>query len=143
MAASTIPAAKAALKAALALRAGLSGISIEWGQDADLPDNDEFITIDDARSVFRAWSSFSEFEETYLLRVHVNTLEAGGTNESAETRLWQLVKEVEATVVADPTISGTVSDARPDSVEPLTGVFDQGWWAQAEVRFACRAFGSP
>lgn len=143
MAASSIPAAKAALLAAIEARPALTGITVEWGVTAELPEDAEFITIADARDVRRDWSSFDEFEENYLLRAFVNTLDPGGTNQGAEERMWLIVAEVEAAVRADLTLGGTVADVRPDAVIPTTGPFDLGWWAQAEVMFACRAFGRP
>lgn len=141
MAASTIPAAKAALRTAILVR--LPTMRLAWGRSPELPADTEWISVDDAREVRRDWIAFTEYQESYLLQVHVNTIAAGGTNETAELRLWVIVAEIEAAVVANTTLSGTVDDARPNSVVPSTGPYDSGWWAEADVVIACRAFGKP
>ena len=141
MAASTVPAAKAALLALLAARPALAGVEMRWGIPARLPSNPERVYVGDATDLDREWAALGaqRLEESYTLQVTVETFGSGDDERATEERLWVLVNEVELAVRGDLTLTGTVRVARPDGATPTTGPTDEGWLARAVVRVACEA----
>lgn len=146
MAASTIPAAKAALLSALQARLGLAGVLIAWAPPVRPPPQPEAIYVDDATDVEREWISLGaqRLDETYTLQVRVETIAYGDGSDirqAVEERMWVLVAEVEQAVRDDLTLGGTLhgKGAKPDGVEPFTYPTDDGWIAHALVRIDCMA----
>lgn len=146
MAASTIPAAKAALLSALQARPGLSGVLVAWGASAKPATQSEAIYVDDATEVEREWISLGaqRLDEIYTLQVRVESTAYGDgsdVRQGVEDRLWTLVAEVEQAVRDDLTLGGTLhgKGAKPAGVEPLTFPTDEGWIAHALVRIDCMA----
>lgn len=144
MAASTIPAAKAALLALIDARPGLDGVHVAWGIPAELPQELERVFVGDAVEVSREWVSLGAYklDEEYTLQVHVETFAAGNDQATTEQRLWTLIAEVEAAVrdsVPKLTLNGTVRVARPDAVDTQTLPTDDGWAASATLRIVCEA----
>lgn len=144
MAASTIPAAKAALLALIAARPALAAVHCAWGIPAELPPEPERIYIGDAVDVVREWAALGlqRMDEEYALQVHVETFADGNDQASTETRLWVLINEVEQAVRATNEtlkLSGTVRVCRPDSIAAKTTPTDDGWGAAATMRFVCEA----
>lgn len=146
MAASTIPAAKAALLSALQARVALVDVVVAWGLPAKPPQQSEAIYVDDAIDVERDWVSLGarRLDERYTLQVRVETIAYGDDSDlrqTVEERMWVLVAEIEQTVRDDLTLGGTLygTTAKPAGVEPLTFPTDTGWIAHALVRIDCMA----
>lgn len=146
MAASTIPAAKAALLSALRGRSGLSGVVVEWAAPVRPSPQAEAIYVDDAIDVQREWISLGaqRLDETYALQVRVETIAYGDgsdVRQTVEERLWELVAEIEQAVRDDLTLGGVLhgKGAKPDGVDPFTYPTDDGWIAHALVRIDCMA----
>lgn len=146
MAASTIPAAKAALLGALQARVALADCYVAWGLPAKPPPQSEAIYVDDAVDVQREWVSLGaqRLDERYTLQVRVETIAYGDDSalrQSVEERMWVLVAAVEQCVRDDLTLGGTLygTTATPAGVEPLTFPTDNGWIAHALIRIDCMA----
>lgn len=145
MAASTIPAAKTALLAAITARPALAGVHVAWGIPAELPSEHERIYVGDAIEVDRSYvnvgagSAAIKLDEDYTLQVHVETFAGGNEQQATELRLWALVAEVEAAVRSDLTLAGTVRVARPGANDSKTLPTDDGWAASATLRLAVQA----
>jgi hypothetical protein len=141
MAASTIPAAKAALLTAIQARVALAGVHVAWGVPADLPAEPERIYVGDAVDVSRVWASLGAYrlDESYTLQVHVETFAGGNDQRTVEERLWVLVNEVEQAVRGDLTLAGAVRVTRPDPIDSRTLPTDDGWAASATWRLAVEA----
>src|SRR5215218_10858957 len=106
MAASTIPAAKAALLTKLEARAGLADVLIAWSAPVRPPMQSEAIYLDDAVDVEREWVSLGaqRLDERYTLQVRVETTAYGDGSDirrAVEERMWALVAEVEQAVRDD------------------------------------------
>jgi hypothetical protein len=146
MAASTIPAAKAALLALIDARPALAAVHCGWGIPANLPAEPERIYVADAIPTERRWKALSPVApmwEEYILQVHVETFLSGNDQQTAEMRFWELVDEVEQSVRATHAtlkLNGAVKIAKPDGVtNPRTQPTDDGWAASGVVRFECQA----
>ncbi len=143
MAASTIPAAKAALLALIAARADLvtDAVHVAWGIPGEVPAAAERIYVGDVIDVGRVWAALGlqRMDETYTLQVHVETWRGGDEQTATEERLWVLVNEVEQAVRADLKLSNTVRVAQPGRIDASTFPTDGGWVANATVRFVCQA----
>jgi hypothetical protein len=142
VAASTIPAAKAALLTALQARAGLTGVDVRWGLPAQTLSANERVYVGDAEEIDRAWVGLGaqRLEENYILQVIVETFQAGDDQRATEERFWVLVNEVEQAVRGDLTLAQTVRLASPDGIaEARVGPTDEGWAATGIVRVRCEA----
>lgn len=142
-AASTIPAAKNALLAAIQARTALTtaGVLIERGLPVKLPSENERIYVNNARDIEREWADLGaqRLEESYTIEVVVECYKAGDYQTETEDRLWALVYEVELAVRSDLTLAGTVRIARPDGSQEDTFATDDGWVARTITRVACEA----
>jgi hypothetical protein len=141
-AASTIPAAKAALLTALQARAGLTGVDVRWGLPAQTPDVTERVYVGDADNIDREWAALGgqRVNEDYVLQVIVETFQFGDDQRATEERFWVLVNEVEQALRGDLRLAGTVREAGLDGVtDQKVGPTDEGWGATGVVRIRCQA----
>lgn len=141
MAASTIPAAKAALLAALQARPALAAAHVARGIPAKPAARKERVYIGNARDVQRTWAGLGgqRLDETYVLDLVIECFRSGDDQAGTEVRLWELVNEIELTVRADLTLAGTVRSCRPDGSTEETGPDEGGWLARAVTRLAVEA----
>lgn len=140
-AACSVPAATAALLAAMQGRAALSGVTVVEGESAELPTGVDLIIVTDAKRIKREWTALGaqRLDESFVLPVIVHAILIGGTTNSAKARLWALAYEVEQAVRGDLTLGGTVRDCKPDGFDdPTTLPTDEGWWASTTVRLFCQ-----
>lgn len=147
MAVSTAPVAQQNLLALLALRAGLSGVGLNWAApvDADLyaPSGDD-IYLGDVNQT-QEWAAINRTvlpkDEHYTLQVFAQAYRQGNDPQGTATRAWALVAEIENQLRADPTINGALN--RPAQVQSTlmsTKPADpQAWLAKATVQVACWA----
>lgn len=141
-AASTAPAAKAALKLLLEQHAWPTATpDIRWGgptEQEDLPQGGELIyfagvriTDDNYRLGAQTW------DETYSLRIVIDTWYYGDDEQAAETRAWELYGEVLKILMAPrQTLNGTITyidGENPRTVEQGTDPVPQGWHSQIVI----------
>jgi outer membrane receptor for monomeric catechols len=138
---STIPTAKAALKALLEARAGLSGVTIGWDRSAETQQATDRIYLFDTIDHSRDWVVLGprRIDEEYTLQVVVSTFGSGTEPTATETRLWELVSEVELAVIDNIEIGDTVRQSKPDGTTSTLVPTDEGWIASATVRIVCQA----
>lgn len=127
--ASSIPAARAALHAGLSALTDpsepLEGVGIyrtgRWTEDRA----HDRITILNAANITRepaALATPTPIREEYTQRVAVEVYRQGNDLQVVEERLWELISAVEAYVMGNKTLSGTVNQALPGGVvDELTG----------------------
>jgi hypothetical protein len=139
----TIPIAKAALKALLEARAGLAGVTIGWDRSAELMQGTDRVYLFDTVEHEREWLALGQrrIEETYTLQVVADTFGSGADPTATETRLWELVAEVELTVKEDFDVLAGATNwiSKPDGTTTTLVPTDEGWIAGATVRIACQA----
>lgn len=139
----TIPIAKAALKVLLEARAGLAGVPIGWDRSAELMVGTDRVYLYDTVEHNRDWIALGQrrINEDYTLQVVVDTFGSGTDPTATETRLWELVAEVELTVKEDfAVLPGTTNwISKPDGTTTNLIPTDEGWIAGATVRIACVA----
>lgn len=139
----TIPIAKAAFKAVLEARAGLAGVTIGWDRAAELMQGTDRVYLFDTIEHNRDWIVLGQrrIDEEYTLQVVVDTFGSGADPTATETRLWELVAEVELGVINDfVTVAGTTHwISKPDGTTSSLVPTDEGWIASATVRIACEA----
>jgi hypothetical protein len=138
---STAPLAKAALKALLEARAGLAGVTIGWDRSAELQATAERVYLFDTIEHSRDWVVLGprRIDEEYTLQVVCDTFGNGADPTATETRLWELVSEVELAVVGDAELGDTVRQSKPDGTTSTLVPTDEGWIASATVRIVCVA----
>jgi hypothetical protein len=138
---STIPRAKAALKALLEARPGLAGVTVGWDRSAETMQATDRVYLFDTIEHTRDWVVLGprRIDEDYTLQVVVNTFGSGDAPTTTEERLWELVSEVEQAVIANIEIGGTVRQSKPDGTTSSLVPTDEGWIASATVRIACEA----
>lgn len=144
MAASSIPAAKAALLSLLQAQPALAAAHVAWGLPAELPDDRERVYLADAQNIEREWAALRSIDpamlERYTLRIIVENDMADSTAREAEERLWELVAAVEAAVRGDLMFGGLLRlPAQPAPGAQDIGPTANGWVARCEVRVTCEA----
>lgn len=94
LATASLPLVKGALRDALKLRAGLSGVQVSWGVPGEpMP---ELILIGDASGDQGAVSLGQRHrEENYNLTVHADVLRNDGDQEKATRRVYGIAAEIE------------------------------------------------
>jgi hypothetical protein len=140
MAASTIPALKAALVTSLSARAGLSGVQVVYGAPLPNPGR-EFVSIGGTRGQ-QSTAALGRYarEEEYHLTVHVSALREGQDQQSCTERAFALAAEVEAQVRADPSVGGVVRTAVIDGPFTLEeGATDAHRTALVTLSILCTA----
>lgn len=139
----TIPLAKAALKVLLEARAGLAGVPIGWDRGAELMIGTDRIYLFDTVEHNRDWIALGQrrIDEDYTLQVVVDTFGSGADPTATETRLWELVAEVELTVKESfvVLVGATNWISKPDGTTTNLIPTDEGWIASATVRINCEA----
>jgi hypothetical protein len=139
----TIPIAKAALKGLLEARAGLSGVSIGWDRSSELMPTIDRVYLFDTIEHEREWLALGQrrIEEEYTLQVIVDTFGSGADPTATETRLWELVAEVELCVKDDFDVLAGATNwiSKPDGTTTNLVPTDDGWIASATVRILCQA----
>jgi hypothetical protein len=139
----TIPIAKAALKALLEARAGLAGVTIGWDRSAETMNGNDRVYLFDTIEHEREWVVLGQrrIDEEYTLQVVVDTFGSGNDPTATETRLWELVAEVEQCVITDFVVVAGTNHwiSKPDGTTTNLVPTDEGWIANATVRIACEA----
>jgi hypothetical protein len=152
MAASSIPAAKAALLAAIRAQAlttnsPIANAYVDWSGPADpsqAPQVDR-VFLTDTVAITREWGpgiGQQRIVENYTLQIVVETVVAGNDPQATEVRLWSLVNEVEQAVRADVKLGGTVprgalvGDIPAQQMGPAD---DDHWLARATLHVVCEA----
>lgn len=112
--ASTIPAARTWLVAALAADPGLDGVVVaRTGLWDDIPQL-ERIEVRNASSISRERRAMGgAITETYAIPVYIEAVSHGLDLEATENRLWALVAAVERVVEDDHTFGGLLVSALP------------------------------
>lgn len=140
MAASTIPAFKAALATALRARANLATVQVSYGAPLPSP-ADEFIWLADVEGEQEAAALGAQRrEEIYDLLTIVNVIRAGADQQAVTERAFALAAEIEDELRGDGTVGGTVRFAEvagPFRLEEMASDTHRG--AQLTVTVAARA----
>jgi len=142
MAASTIPAAKAALVNLLTATMP-AGVTVRWGGPTnegqmtdemsylgDVTQSEEWVGLKSAGRV-----------EDYTIELVITVRSHEDNEQTAETRLWQLRELAAGALRADPHLGGVLNEAGAELAEtrqdnlPLT----DGWACRARVTVHCRS----
>jgi hypothetical protein len=143
---STIPAAKAALLAAIQARSALATAYVAWAgptapSQIAQPDR---VYLTDTIDISRVWSGIGQqrIVETYTLVVVAESVQAGDDPQGTELRMWGLLNEVEQAVRADVTLASTIRRGAlsGDIPNPQMGPGDDDHWiARAFLHVDCEA----
>lgn len=140
MAASTIPAFKAALATALRARANLANVQVSYGAPLPAP-ADEFVWLADVEGEQEAAAlGAQKREEIYELTIIVSVIRAGGDQQAVTERAFALASEIEAELRGDGTVGGTVRFAQiagPFRLEEMASDTHRG--AQLTITVGVRA----
>jgi hypothetical protein len=111
MATSTIPAAKAALLALIEAQAGLATVQTEWAHPGAAIER-ETVYFGQTRLQQQARAGNRPAYEDYTLEIVVDVSLDGNDPQAAETRMWELVGEVEQALrpTANPNANASLSD---------------------------------
>jgi hypothetical protein len=142
MAYSTIPAAVDRLLVVLAARAGLAGVLIVDGHAAELPSVNEAVIVEDPTNWRGEWAQLGQLriDESYTLRVYVETYMPGSDRAACRARLYALVAEIQQAVVLDIALAGIANwAAKPNGGDPKVLPTDDGWVGQVALQFDCSA----
>ena len=149
MAYSTIPAAKARILTVLTGLAGLEGVLVQRGLPVDAPPERERVYVDNAVDISREWMMVGRrrLDESYTVRILVETFLDGNDQTTGEDRLWTIIALIEQALIVDLTLAGILSGntERPSGIKP-GGIEDQnsfpapdGWVSHAVLRIDCAA----
>jgi len=149
MAYSTIPAAKARILVVLDALPGLDGVLVQRGLPTDQPPERERVYIDNAVDISREWMMVGRrrLDESFTVRILVETFLDGDDQTAGEDRMWTIVAEIEQALILDLTLNGilTGNTERPSGIKP-GGIEDQnsfpapdGWISHAVLRMDCAA----
>lgn len=142
MAYSTIPAAVDRLLVVLAARAGLAGVLVADGLPVDLPSENERVFVDDAINVRREWAQLGGYriDESYTIKVAVETYMPGSDRAACRQRLFALIAEVEQAAVLDITLAGVLHwGVKPNAMDPKVLPTDDGWLGTVTLNLDCSA----
>lgn len=140
--ASTIPAAKAALKVLLEAHTWpVATPDIRWGgptETEDFPQGGELIYFGDTEMEIPSESlrlGRTSFEENYDLRVVIDVRQLGDDEQAAEQRAWDLYGAVAAVLDdnANRTLTATVNRLTGRSVRQTNIPLPQDWLARITV----------
>lgn len=144
---STVPAAKAALLAALQAREDLAGVLAQRGLPAEVPTQNERIYLTGTEALTRDPVLQQGLRrESYLLPLVIEVERFGRGNEvrdQVEQRGWDIVDELEAAIATDPELGGVLDDSELEGVPvevtlPLTS--NDGWLTRISAQVRARAF---
>jgi hypothetical protein len=144
MAYSTIPAAKAQILATLQARPGLAGVLVRRVvPTGEVPPEPERVYVDDVVDISRDWAMLGllKVDEEYTIKVLVEVWRDGDDPVACETRLFEVVAEVEQAIVSDVTLAGVFLQwaAKPALSEQRCLPGPDGWLAFATVDVLCKA----
>jgi len=110
MAASTVPAAKAAILAMLRARPALNEVAITWGEPTEKEDiQPEMIFFDGPVPRLPSWATLgadNPLDEEYTVTLQVRSYTPGDDPDIAEQRCWTLIDEIEQGIRADLRLGG-------------------------------------
>lgn len=150
MAATTAPAAKAAILAALATRSALADIPRTWGGPTENEDlAEEMIWL--GRTVGTGeWRTLGagNRHESYTIALHVLVLKYGDDEQATEERAFDLLDEVSAALYADKFLANGGSQllytpAAIESWEQTNTPTPEQWGAQIVAQIRCEAMFTP
>lgn len=143
MAASTVPAAKAAILALLIARPNLNTVAITWGGPTEQEDlQDEMVYFDDPVIRRPNWGSLGnrEIREEYVLTLRSQNRSVGDDQAGTETRAWALVFEIEQALRADLKLGSTLwQPLEFDEQEYRTVALSDGWYGEISIPLVCTA----
>lgn len=141
MAASTVPAAKAAILALLRARPALNAVAITWGEPTESEDlADELIFFEDPVTRQPNWGHLGalNIDEEYILVLKVRNRIFGDDQQAAEERCWALVFEVEQQLRgAKP--AGMLKPIDFGEQEYRTNALSDGWYGEIDIPLVCTA----
>ena len=150
MAASTAPAAKAAILAALAARPALANVQRTWGgptEEADV--RYEMIHLGPARGAGE-WRTLGagKRHESYTIEVRVIVMKHGDDERATEERAFALLDEVSSALTADRFLANGGADllytpAAIESWEQTNTPMPEQWGAQIVAQVRCEAMFTP
>ena len=145
MPATSVPAARDALLAALQANTDLVGALIRRGIPTDIPNERERIYFLRVENGDRTRLTEQRGQsETYDLRLIVEVKGYGKTEADWETvndRMWAIVDTIDATIEDDPELGGAVNDSMMDGFdEGAPGLLPDGWVASVTVAVSCEAW---
>lgn len=150
MAASTAPAAKAAILAAITARPALSTVATRWGGPTENEDlAEEMIYLGPARGTGE-WRTLGagNRHESYTVELRVVVLKYGDDEQVTEERAFDLLDEVSAALNADKFLAngGTqllYTPAAIESWEQTNTPTPEQWSAQIVAQIRCEAMFTP
>jgi len=142
MAASTVPATKAAILALLRARPSLNLVSITWGEPTESEDlADELIFFEDPVVRTPLWGPLgapNPIDEEYILVLKVRNRLFGDEQQATEERCWALVYEIEQSLRgARP--AGMLKPIDFGEQEYRTNQLSDGWYGEIEIPLVCTA----
>ncbi len=149
MAASTVPAAKAAILEALKTRPALNEVQITWGEPTETEDLGDALIFFDSEPVTRQpeWRVLGtgQLDETYIITLVVRNRLFGDEPADVEQRCWELIDQVEQQLRLDPHLGGILSDSQDaralsfDEQQVRSSPLSDGWMAEGTVPLVCHA----
>ncbi len=142
MAASTVPAAKAAILTALKTRPALNEVQITWGEPTETEDlGNELIFFEDPVARSPNWGHLGNpnpIDEEYVLLLKIRNRIFGDEQQATEERSWQLVFEVEQELRgARP--GGLLKPIDFGEQEYRTNLISDGWYGEIDMPLVCTA----
>lgn len=139
MAASRIPAARAALLALLTARSGLAGVQVVGEMPAAIGRELVMLGAADATQEYRTMGgpTGAAKHEAFELDVLVTVLREGRGGSAADTRAFVIFAELEAAIRTDPTLSGAVDVAQITTYRHEPRVSDTAREAVLNITVRC------
>lgn len=150
MPATTAPAAKSAILAAIAARPALTAITPTWGGPTEADDlAEEMIHL--GRTIGEGeWRTLGapNRHESYLIAVHIIVLKYGDDEQATEERAFELLDEVSAALYADKFLANGATNllytpAAIESWEQTNTPTPEQWGAQIVAQVRCEAMFTP
>ena len=143
MAASTVPACKAAILTLLKARPALNQVQITWGEPTEAEDlADELVFFEDPVRRLANWGHLGNpnpIDETYILLLKVRNRLFGDDQQATEERCWQLVYEIEQ-VLRGARPGGLLKPIDfTEEQEYRTNQLSDGWFGEIEIPLVCTA----
>lgn len=150
MPATTAPAAKVAILAAIAARPALAGITPRWGgptENEDLAEEMVYLGRTVGTGQWRTLGAGNR-HESYLIAVHVIVLKYGDDEQATEERAFALLNEVSAALYADKFLANggpnlLYTPAAIESWEQTNTPTPEQWGAQIVAQVRCEAMFTP
>jgi hypothetical protein len=146
MPATTAPAAKAAILAAIAARPALAAITPGWGGPTEESDvTEEMIYLGRVRGDGE-WRTLGagNRHESYAVELRVVVMKYGDDEQATEERAFALLDEVSAALYADKFLGGLLyTPAAIESWEQTNNPAPEQWNAQIVAQIRCEAMFIP